>query len=180
MVIGQNDIHKGQNELLRDVQVERKQVSISKVPEIHQLSQTVHESTTVRKGLKPIKEDLRVLHGKFWTKEELLLAQLCEAEAGTQGMRGKQLVADVVLNRVDSDIFPNTIYKVIHQKHQFSVIDDGRFAKMASRITEESLKAARKELKGPRIDSRILYFNSGSYCMNGSGGWKYKDHWFAY
>lgn len=127
-------------------------------------------------------EKLKKVHRfkRPWTSEEWELAQLLEAEAGTEGFRGKQLVADVVLNRVDSSRFPNSIHKVIFQRYQFSVIGDGRFAKMSSRITEESLKAARAELDGPRLDYGILYFNSGSYCMNGSSPWKYKRHWFAY
>lgn len=132
------------------------------------------------KGLVGHKEKLEQIFPRPWSAEELLLAQLLEAEAGTQGFRGKQLVADVVINRVHHGDFPDTIREVIFQRHQFSVILDGRFDRMAGRITEESLKAARSELEGPRIDTRILYFNSGNYCMNGSNPWKYKDHWFAY
>ena len=44
-----------------------------------------------------------------------LLAKCVEAEAGNQGLYGKQLVVDVILNRVDSDSFPNTIEEVIKQ-----------------------------------------------------------------
>lgn len=113
-----------------------------------------------------------------YTEEEQLLARLLEAEAGTEGLHGKRLVADVVMNRVRSDIFPDSIYDVIHQRLQFSVISDGRFNRV--KVTEESLKAARIELRGIQIDSGILYFNSGPSCANGRSPWKYKNHWFAY
>ncbi len=54
-----------------------------------------------------------------------LLAQLVEAEAGNQDKVGKRLVVDVVLNRVDSDTFPDTIEEVIFQPYQFSCVLDG-------------------------------------------------------
>ena len=51
-----------------------------------------------------------------------LLAQLVEAEAGNQPFEGKCLIVDVVINRVESPDFPNTISEVIFQEGQFSVI----------------------------------------------------------
>ena len=47
------------------------------------------------------------------------LACLVEAEAGNQDELGKRLVVDVVLNRLDSNEFPDNIYDVINQKNQF-------------------------------------------------------------
>ena len=50
-----------------------------------------------------------------------MLAKCVQAEAGNQGLLGKRLVVDVILNRVDSDRFPNTIEGVITQSGQFAV-----------------------------------------------------------
>lgn len=44
--------------------------------------------------------------GYLVTSEMAMLAQLVQAEAGNQDLTGKRLVADVVLNRVDSERFP--------------------------------------------------------------------------
>lgn len=114
----------------------------------------------------------------FIPDEVYLLAHLIEAEAGDQDLYGRRLVADVVLNRVDSPAWPNTIYDVIFQPYQFSVIFDGAFDRVANRVTQTSLDAAIIEYFNPRIDYGIIYFGMEQY--NGTGFWKYGDHWFSY
>ncbi|RBN36035.1 peptidoglycan-binding protein, partial [Priestia megaterium] len=49
-----------------------------------------------------------------------LLARLVQAEAKGEPYAGKVAVATVVLNRVDSDSFPNSIHDVIYQGTQFT------------------------------------------------------------
>lgn len=108
--------------------------------------------------------------------EKELLAQLIEAEAGNQDKHGKALVADVVLNRVDSDLFPNSIEEVIYQKGQFGVMTDGAFDKAGYNISQESFQVAAEEYdKEVRINETILYFNNTPHRKN---MWKYGDHWF--
>ena len=114
----------------------------------------------------------------FIPDEVYLLAHLIEAEAGDQDLYGRRLVADVVLNRVDSPAWPNTIYDVIFQPYQFSVIFDGAFDRVANSVTQTSLDAAVTEYFNPRIDYGIIYFGMEQY--NGTGFWKYGDHWFSY
>ena len=59
------------------------------------------------------------------------LLRIVEAEAGGEDLIGKMLVANVVLNRVEDEHFPNSINEVIFQSDngvtQFSPISDGRF-----------------------------------------------------
>ena len=64
--------------------------------------------------------------------DEYLLAKLAMAEAEGEDVEGKVLVICVVLNRVLSDDFPDTVSEVIYQQlsngvHQFSPIGNGRF-----------------------------------------------------
>lgn len=47
------------------------------------------------------------------------LMQIASAEALNQGPDGMRFVMSVVINRVNSDDFPDTIHEVIHQPHQF-------------------------------------------------------------
>lgn len=118
------------------------------------------------------------------------LAQLIEAEAGTQDYYGKCLVGDVVINRVYSDTFPNSITEVIDQyltdkdgdKHyQFSTVIDGSLEKAGWYISEDSFKAAWQEYMAERrIDDRILYFTAGSYNPYCTPAYKYGDHYFGY
>lgn len=67
-------------------------------------------------NLVELEEDLE--EEEYWDSLELL-ALVVEAEAGNQSELGKRLVVDVVLNRVDSEEFPDTIWEVLTQKMRF-------------------------------------------------------------
>lgn len=65
---------------------------------------------------------------RLWTdKEAYLLARLAMAEAESEDTESKALVIRTVLNRVQSDYFPDTIEEVIFQKNQFTPIHNGRW-----------------------------------------------------
>lgn len=64
----------------------------------------------------------------FDGKDSEMLLKIAMAEAEGEGVEGKALVMMVVLNRVWSDSFPDTIEEVIFQPNQFSVtVDGGRY-----------------------------------------------------
>ena len=104
------------------------------------------------------------------------LACCVEAEAGNQGLKGKRLVCAVILNRVDSDDFPNTVEEVINQPRQFSVVSDGRINKVS--VTEETYKACKMEL-AERTDTDILFFTAGYYNPSGTPAYRHNDHYFS-
>lgn len=107
-----------------------------------------------------------------------MLAQLTQAEAGNQDLTGMRYVVDVVLNRVDSEEFPDTIEDVIYQENQFSVIKDGAFEKAGNNISNDAIKAAMMEYD-ERLNSDILYFSrwKSKYADN---HFKHQDHWFGW
>lgn len=107
-----------------------------------------------------------------------LIAQLVMAEAGNQDLTGKRYVADVVLNRVDSDDFPDTVEEVIFQKNQFNVIENGAFDEAAWTITEECYEAVLLEYE-ERLNYDILYFSRGP-SKYASNHFKHQDHWFGW
>lgn len=110
--------------------------------------------------------------------EEWNMINLCvEAEAGNQDLKGKRLVADVILNRVESDRFPNNICDVITQKYQFSTYWDGAMDR--AEPSEETNEAVRMELES-RIDDKILFFTAGGYNRYCVPAYKYGDHYFGY
>lgn len=111
-------------------------------------------------------------------KELELLACLAQAEAGNQNLAGKRLVVDVVINRVKSDQYPDSIEEVIFDPGQFSCIEDGNFVRASQNISEEAWLAAEMEYEESILDSGILYF--GREPVNGKMHWKYGDHWFSY
>lgn len=107
-----------------------------------------------------------------------LIAQLVMAEAGNQDLTGKRYVVDVVLNRVDSDDFPDTVEEVIFQKNQFSVIENGAFDEASRTITEECYEAVELEYE-ERLNYDILYFSRGQ-SKYASNHFKHQDHWFGW
>ena len=60
-------------------------------------------------------------------EDEYMLAKIAMAEAESEGVEGKALVILVVLNRVQSDRFPDSVSEVIFQQGQFSPVGSGRF-----------------------------------------------------
>ena len=67
-----------------------------------------------------------MIHSYDWDGEdERMLAKIAMAEAEGESVEGKALVILVVLNRVWSDEFPDSIEEVIFQKNQFSPVADG-------------------------------------------------------
>ena len=64
---------------------------------------------------------------KSYKKSDLrLMASIINCEAGGESYQGKLAVGIVVMNRVSSKAFPNTIRKVIYQRGQFSPVRNGR------------------------------------------------------
>lgn len=107
-----------------------------------------------------------------------LLAQIVWCEAGNQDLHGKELVADVILNRVDDPDFPDTIQDVIFEKGQFSTANDYWLGKAAKGITEDCYQAVANEIED-RNDTDILYFRTGGFSAYGEAMYKYGDHYFS-
>lgn len=86
-----------------------------------------------------------------------LLARLVYGEARGEPYTGQVAVAAVVLNRVESSFFPNTIAGVIYQNGAFNVVDDGQINLSANSTAK---KAAQDALNGwdPSYGA-IYYFN---------------------
>lgn len=90
------------------------------------------------------------------------LARIIEAEAGGESGEGKLAVANVVLNRVASGSYPDTIYDVIFDTKygtQFEPTSNGAIYNTPS---EESVEAAKRALSGENNIGGALYFYNPS------------------
>lgn len=100
--------------------------------------------------------------GAYYSQDDRdLLARLIQAEAEGEPYLGKVAVGAVVVNRVNSNKFPNTIKNVIYQVdelgcYQFSPVLDGRLYSV--RVSEESLRAANEALSGSDPSGGALFF----------------------
>lgn len=88
--------------------------------------------------------------------ERQVLLRIVQAEAGTCDEEGKLLVANVILNRMESDEFPDTVREVVYQKSQFSPVMNGTIN--TCKITEETESAVSRALNGEDISDGALYF----------------------
>jgi N-acetylmuramoyl-L-alanine amidase len=94
------------------------------------------------------------------------LSRIIHAESSGEPMAGKIAVGTVVMNRVKSSMYPNTIYGVIFDKKfgtQFTPVASGTIHNQPS---AESIEAARRVLAGERTDSRILFFVNEKIATN--------------
>lgn len=76
------------------------------------------------------------------TQDKDLLARLVEAESKGEPYAGKVAVATVVLNRVDSSIFPNSVRGVVYDKGQFTPVSNGEINKPASAASKRAVNEA--------------------------------------
>lgn len=102
------------------------------------------------------------------------LINIVEAEATGEDVKGKILVANVVLNRVKSDRFPDTIYDVVYQENskgraQFSPIDDGRMGSLE--IHESTFEAVERALNGEDYSNGALFFVARSLSSDRAVSW---------
>ena len=84
-----------------------------------------------------------------------LLARLVHGEARGEPYRGKVAVAAVVLNRVKSASFPNTVAGVIYQSGAFDAVSDGQINLTPD---SESINAARDAMNGWDPTNGCLYY----------------------
>jgi len=125
------------------------------------LKVSVKTSATVKKSVSKLKTVAPTV--KKYTASELnLLARLINAEAGGESFKAKVAVGAVVMNRVKSSRFPNTISAVINQKYngsyQFTCVHNGNIKRPA---TASDVKAAISALTGKVPITNALFFNSG-------------------
>ena len=91
------------------------------------------------------------------------LTRIIYAESGNQPLEGQIAVGNVIMNRVKSPLFPNTVYDVIHQRNQFTPVRNGTInltpdeeAEIAAKLVLEGVNTAWGSLYfiNPRVSSR--------------------------
>ncbi|MDQ0243902.1 N-acetylmuramoyl-L-alanine amidase [Bacillus fengqiuensis] len=93
-----------------------------------------------------IGEKLTIPTAAFTSEEQALLEKLVEAEAKGEPFAGKVAVATVVLNRVDSSDFPDTIKEVIYEQtggsYAFTPVQNGAIHNTPSNETKRAVAEA--------------------------------------
>lgn len=114
----------------------------------------------------------------FYDSNEVYwLSRIIYAESGAEPFRGKIAVGNVVMNRVASAQFPNSIYSVIFDKKygtQFSPVASGTIYKTPNK---DSVIAAKICLEGFSVNNKVLYFMNPRLATN---NWISKNRPYAF
>lgn len=105
------------------------------------------------------------------------LLHIVEAESGGEDLKGRILVANVVLNRVKDEEFPDTVTDVIWEKHngisQFSPTWDGRIDDVV--VSAKTIQAVNMALSGVDYSQGALFFVEKPAAEKESLVWFEKD-----
>ena len=108
-------------------------------------------------------------HQGLAEQEYQVLLKIVEAEAGGEDSTGRVLIANVIMNRVRSGRFPNTITDVVYQRcsgrAQFSPVSDGRIDQVS--VSPETVEAVARAMNGEDFSAGALYFRS----VYSNSGW---------
>lgn len=105
----------------------------------------------------------------FAEGDRYLLANLIYCEAGGEGYAGQVAVGAVVINRVLSSVYPDSVVGVIYQGGQFSPVSSGRLAAALAggSATQSCYQAADDAMKGNTNVGNCVYFRTPIEGLNG-------------
>lgn len=102
-----------------------------------------------------------------------VLLRIVEAEASGEDTTGKLLVANVILNRVRHEAFPDTVKGVVFQRSggsiQFSPVADGRYYSVS--VSEDTRTAVARAVSGKDLSQGALYFSARSKADPSNMSW---------
>lgn len=114
---------------------------------------------------------------EFMSKDDIeLIALATMAEAEDECEEGKRLVIDTILNRVDSDKFPNTVYDVIYQPYQFPSMTNGRAD--ICEVRDDICNLVEEELE-TRRNFDCIFFSPDGYSEYGVPMFQVENHYFS-
>ena len=112
-------------------------------------------------------------HGKRFAitdDDYQMLLRLVEAEACGEGVKGKMLVASVVLNRLETSFSgSDSVSDVIFDKGQFSPVTSGRIFRVT--VSEETVEAVERVLDGEDYSRGALYFMARDKASKRGRNW---------
>ena len=108
--------------------------------------------------------------------DAVLIAKLVLAEAEGEPEMGKRLVIDTVLNRLESEGFPNTVYDVVYQPYHYDPVWDGRIDLFSE--LDDAFKLVVDEIHN-RTNSEVLYFRTDKFHEFGTPMEQVGNHYFS-
>ena len=144
------------------------------VADIKAAAEKAHEDYMEKAEEEAAREAAAQAAAEMAAREKELLAALIFCEAGNQPYEGQVAVGAVVMNRVNSGQFPDTITDVIYQSGQFTPAMTGWLDSVLASdgYTDSAMQAAADALAGSNPIGDCLYFSTGG------NGYQLGDHFF--
>lgn len=144
------------------------------VADIKAAAEKAHEDYMEKAEEEAAREAAAQAAAETAAREKELLAALIFCEAGNQPYEGQVAVGAVVMNRVNSGRFPDTITDVIYQSGQFTPAMTGWLDSVLASdgYTDSAMQAASDALAGSNPIGDCLYFSTGG------NGYQLGDHFF--
>ena len=139
--------------------------------QIETLQKQILKEKQEEEARKKAEEERRASRRIRYTDEDYqVLLRIVQAEAGICDKRGKILVADVIINRVLSKEFPNSVKAVVYEPSQFQPVSNGAINSV--KVTAETIECVDRALDGEDYSNGALYF------MNRRGSRSRAVSWF--
>ncbi len=154
----------------REIRQEQK-AAVEKNRETTQLIMKERERIAAEEAARKAEEEARRAAAKisYTDSDYNVLLRIVEAEAGICDMKGRILVANVIMNRVRSKEFPNNITDVVYQKNQFSPVLDGRLKSV--KVTDATVEAVNRALAGEDYSQGALFFMNRRRSQSKNVSW---------
>ena len=133
-----------------------------KIEEVEQREREAREKAE-REAREKEQQEAAALQSQY----QDLMASIIFCEAGNQPYEGQVAVGAVIMNRVRSSAYPNSIEAVIYQSGQFGPASTGWLDRVRSSrgYTATAMQAANDALAGANPIGGCLYFDQGGYGM---------------
>ena len=150
--------------------------------EIPTVAQVYYGLSQEEQDKMPVEDKAKV--ADMTEKEFKMLSAVCEAESdrkkNKESIENRTLIALVILNRVDSKKFPNTITKVLKQRGQFAVVTSGAYRRVGRTKLSDRAVIEAKRRKNENKAPNILYFNCRGFFRGHRRYKKVGDNYFSY
>ena len=125
--------------------------------QIETLQKQILKERQEEEARKKAEEERRAARRIKYTDEDYqVLLRIAQAEAGICDPKGKILVADVIINRVLSGKFPDSVKAVVYQPSQFQPVSNGTINTV--KVTAETIECVDRALAGEDYSNGALYF----------------------
>lgn len=126
---------------------------------------------------KPVKVEPEIVEEFSISEDDIYqIALVAIAEAEGESEEGKRLVIDTVLNRIDHELFPNTVHDVLYQANQYTSMTNGRSDRCT--VTEDVIQLVKDEL-ACRTNRDVLFFRTKHYHSFGTPLFQVGNHYFS-